>query len=151
MSTDSESKVETVDNKREPVQIVFNMSFSKNLRRLELRAIEIQYQLACLSTLGGAYHLCNNPTTALIIARKQEIVGRILGSSAVILRSKVFQAVNHGLLGNSDQLFIECKKVASNNLFVDMLGFIEASEIWLAGVGLVEHAKCMSYDRLLPV
>jgi hypothetical protein len=58
--------------------------------------VDIQYNLACLSTLGGAYHLCNHPETALVIAIRQEMYAKKLGSTSVALRAKVFQAVNLG-------------------------------------------------------
>jgi hypothetical protein len=98
--------------------------------------MEIQYQLACLSTLGGAYHMCNHPETAFIIAIKQEMVGRLLGSRSIIIRSKVFQAVNLSLLGYpnaSKKLFKACKRVAAANDWVGMAAFVYASKVWLAG------------------
>jgi hypothetical protein len=102
----------------------------------------IQHQLAWMSTLGGAYHLTNKPATALVIARNQEMLGRILGSTALVVRAWVFQAVNLALLGKprrSSRLFRECKRVSTANRWVDMMPFIEASEIWLEGhLGAIE-------------
>ena len=112
---------------------LFNFGLAKHFLWLEKRAIEIQYQLACLSTLGGAYHLCNNPKVALAIAFKQEKVGHALGSSAVVIRSKVFQAVNWGLLGqrrHCEAVFAHCKQLASRNNWADMFTFVKASELW---------------------
>lgn len=112
---------------------VFNIGFATRLNFLDKRACEIQYQLAYLSTLGGAYHLCNNPTVALAIAVRQEQVGRALGSSAIVIRSKVFQAVNIGLLGdlkNCHKMFQLCKFLATVNNWSEMIGFVNAVENW---------------------
>jgi hypothetical protein len=122
-----------------------NFSFAARLLYLEKQAIEIQYQLAYLSTLGGAYHLCNNPRKALTIAYEQEKVGHKLGSTAIIIRSKVFQAVNLGLLGEQNtcvRIFQNCKSMAVNCNWTDMLSFVTASEQWFIMNHLVvEHKK----------
>lgn len=81
----------------------FNLMFGDRLQALERRAMQHQYQLACLSTLGGAYHLCRRPQQAYVLAVRQEAVGRSLGSSVVVLRARVFQAVNHYALGRREQ------------------------------------------------
>ena len=115
---------------REPM----NKSFSRRLNRLIWEAIEIQYNLACLSTLGGAYHLCNNPETALVIAIRQEMFARKLGSTSVIIRSQVFQAVNLGLLGKPKEcaaMFRHCSKQALQEGWTEMSRFVEASRKWL--------------------
>lgn len=116
------------------INLKINLNFCKKLRLLEAKGMAIQYQLACLSTLGGAYHLTNRPDTAFMIAYRQELVGRMLGSMSVIIRAKVFQAVNLYLLGHrrkSDQLFKLCKKLATENSWVGMLPFVTACELWL--------------------
>ncbi|KAJ1435571.1 hypothetical protein B484DRAFT_268821 [Ochromonadaceae sp. CCMP2298] len=119
-----------------PARVVFNLRFGKRLRTLEIQGREVQYQFACLSTLGGAYHLCNHPWTAFILAKKQEALGRMIGSSSITLRAKVFQAVNFSLMGRSKtsrKIFGECRREAAKHSWTDMLGFVEASELWLAG------------------
>lgn len=111
-----------------------NKSYARRLNRLVWEAIEIQYHLACLSTLGGAYHLCNHPETALIIAIRQEMIAKKLGSTSVMLRSKVFQAVNLGLLGKrkeSSAMFRYCISEAMKEGWTEMSGFVEASRKWL--------------------
>ena len=113
---------------------VMNLEFSKRLRRLEYKGLAIQYQLACLSTLGGAYHLTNKPETAFMIAYRQEMVGRLMGSVSVAIRAKVFQAVNLSLLGQdrlSKCMFAACKRMAAENSWAGMAAFVEASETWL--------------------
>lgn len=118
-------------------KIVFNLRFGDRLRFLEKRAQHVQYQLACLSTLGGAYHLCNDPRAALVIARRQEVVGRALGAVSIVVRSRVFQAVNFAQLGKpgrSRRAFAQCKTLAlrqSCGLSSSLLAFIEASEQWV--------------------
>ena len=116
------------------IHIPMNKSFGRRLNRLIWDAIDIQYNLACLSTLGGAYHLCNHPETALIIALRQEKFAIKLGSTTVMLRSKVFQAVNLGLIGRKKEcaaMFRYCKNEASKEGWTEMSGFVEASRKWL--------------------
>lgn len=111
------------------------ISFSLKLGKLELLAKKYQYMLACLSTLGGAYHLCNHPNQALIFAKQQEFVGFQVGSKIVILKARTYQALNYGLLGQNHRakkMFRDCKRRArENDLVLEVLGFIEASELWL--------------------
>lgn len=107
-------------------------SFYSKLRKLQKVAIILQYQIAYLSTLGGAYHLCNKPTVAFQIAQRQERVGRILGSSQIIIRALVFQAVNLRLLGfnsESERLFGRIKMMPE--LSEDLRKFMEACELWV--------------------
>lgn len=125
-----------------------DLDFSKRLLVLQKKGMEIQYQLACLSTLGGAYHLCNHPQTAFVIAIKQEMVGRLLGSHSIIIRSKVFQAVNLSLLGYpkaSRRLFQACKRVAAANTWAGMESFVSASELWLRGQKALENGQVTGY------
>ena len=120
--------------KASTVFIPMNRSFARRLNRLVWEAIEIHYNLACLSTLGGAHHLCNHPEAALVIALRQEMFARRLGSTSVMLRSKVFQAVNLGLLGKvkeSASMFRLCKQQALQEGWTEMSGFVEASRRWL--------------------
>jgi hypothetical protein len=112
-----------------------NRSFTRRLNSLIFEAMDIQYNLACLSTLGGAYHLCNHPETALVIAVRQEMFAKKLGSTSVILRSKVFQAVNLGLLGKekeSASMFKYCLEQSAKEGWTDMSSFVEASRSWLS-------------------
>jgi hypothetical protein len=111
-----------------------NRSFTRRLNSLIFEAMDIQYNLACLSTLGGAYHLCNYPKTALIISIRQEMFAKKLGSTSVMLRSKVFQAVNLGLLGKekeSASMFKYCLEKSKKEGWTDMSSFVEASRSWL--------------------
>lgn len=111
-----------------------NKSFARRLNKLHFDSVDIQYKLACLSTLGGAYHLCNHPDTALLIAIKQEIIAKKLGSTSAIVRSKVFQAVNLGLLGKikeSAVMFQYCFDLCNMEQWTEMRGFVEASRKWL--------------------
>jgi hypothetical protein len=113
----------------------FNFRFGSYLRKLEKEAIIIQYQLACLSTLGGAYHLCNKPQVALEISLRQEMIGRKLGSTLLIVRAKVFQAVNLRLLGRrreSDAVFRWCYILLDANPWLeDSKSFVDASKLWI--------------------
>ena len=107
---------------------------SRNLRMIERKAGHIQYLLACLSTLGGAHHLCNKPLEALQLALQQESVGRRLGSTQVVLRAQVFQAVNLCLLGKAEQglfMFKCLENRAKKESWSNMLGFVRASKKWV--------------------
>jgi hypothetical protein len=109
-----------------------DFNFYSKLRKLEKVAIVLQYQIAYLSTMGGAYHLCNRPNVAYQIAVRQESVGRYLGSSHIIVRALVFQAVNLRLLGypnKSQLLFHKIRSIQS--LPEDLLNFVDASDLWL--------------------
>lgn len=123
------------ENDDSDVKIFFNFRFGSYLRKLEKEAIIIQYQLACLSTLGGAYHLCNKPRVALAISIRQEMIGRRLGSTLLIIRAKVFQAVNLWLLGHShesNKAFSYCYYLLDLNPWLeDSRNFVEASKLWL--------------------
>mmetsp|Transcript_107491 Transcript_107491/g.210694 ORF Transcript_107491/g.210694 Transcript_107491/m.210694 type:complete len:205 (-) Transcript_107491:178-792(-) len=129
---------------------VMNLEFSKRLKRLEYKGMVIQYQLACLSTLGGAYHLTNRPETAFMIAHRQEMVGRLLGSISVVIRAKVFQAVNLYLLGHkkaSKRVFEVCRRLASDNLWSGMTAFVEASELWLSVQRSLQQSSISHVDN----
>ena len=82
---------------------IINKYFGGCLSKLQREACYYQYQLAYLSTMGGAYFLCENPRVALVIAKKQEFVGSKLGASSIIMRSRVYQAVNYALLGKQNR------------------------------------------------
>ncbi len=110
------------------------LRFASYLRKLQNEAHIIQYQLACLSTLGGAYHLCNKPMVALAISIRQEAIGRKLGSTMLIVRAKVFQAVNLKILGRdkeSNAVFEVCYSILENNPWLQELSFVDASKLWL--------------------
>jgi hypothetical protein len=68
---------------------------------LQRRAIYCQHQLAYLSTMGGAYHVCQNPDVALRLALRTEAIGRYLGANSVIVRARVHQAFNLAALGKT--------------------------------------------------
>jgi hypothetical protein len=139
--------------------LTFNFRFGSLLRRLEKDAIMIQHELACLSTLGGAYHLCNKPLVALTIAKQQEVVGRRLGSTNLIVRAKVFQAVNLRILGlkvESDKLFNDCHQTLEANPWLEELRqFVHASQLWLDNnfigttnaIHEVNNQRSVTYDE----
>ena len=58
-------------------------------------------QLACLSTMGGAYSVCSYPREALKIAQQQEIVGIRIGSTKVQCQAKLYQYINLMFLGKN--------------------------------------------------
>lgn len=128
---------------------MIDYSFFAKLKTLQKNMIATQYQLACLSTLGGAYHLCNRPKVALALAQKQELVGKKAGSVSVIVRSKVFQAVNHRLLGHkhiSKLLFDECFSLANSS--IELTNFIQASKDWLYRNYPEESEECIVSEKV---
>lgn len=119
---------------------VIDMAFGRRIKHLENLARHYQYQLAYISTLGGAYHLCNRPIIALQIAKRQELVGRSIGSSAVVIRAILFQAVNWRMLEKnkkSKQMLKQCKDMVRDvmernpDMGKDLLMFVESNEEWL--------------------
>lgn len=131
--TVEDKDVHIVSNKYPTDCLVFDFTFNYLLIRLEKEFSIVQYQLACLSTLGGAYHLLNRPMKALQMAYHQEYLGRKLRSTEIIVRSKVFQAINFMLLGKKkfcQRMFKQCKELARQQ--ETLLKFVGASEGWLS-------------------
>lgn len=56
-------------------------------------------QLACLSTMGGAYSICQYPKEALQIAKRQELIGIRMGSKQVQCHAKLYQYINLIFMG----------------------------------------------------
>jgi hypothetical protein len=82
-----------VDNVIEKHAITVDRGWSGRLWALQRRAIYCQHQLAYLSTLGGAHHVCKNPDIALKLALRTEAIGRYLGAPDVIVRARVHQVL----------------------------------------------------------
>lgn len=115
-------------------QTPINTSFSGRLQYLQRQAKHAQYLLACLSTLGGANHLCNKPLEALALARQQEVVGHKLGSTDIVLRARAFQAVNYALLGAeglAHSLLGDCVDKARTACRESTLTFVQNMWTWL--------------------
>jgi hypothetical protein len=122
------------NDKSKSILLPMDLSFCFKLRKLQYQASIIQYQIACMSTLGGANHLCNRPKEALRIAIKQEKLGIMLSSTSLTLRARVFQAINYGLLGDielSNQMFKFLKKEAKKEGWAGLISFVYASAKWL--------------------
>lgn len=98
---------------------------------LQKKAINTQYQLACLSTMGGAYHICNYPKQALALAIQQELIGRSMGATNIIVRAKLYQYVNLAMLGlnNKAKKTLKVAKAcaAGNDSLVE---FCDVMEKW---------------------
>lgn len=69
-------------------------SWIEKLNRLLTHAKIMQYQVAYLSTIGGAYHLSNDPKSALVIAKRQEAVARGLGSTSALVKQLYIEIVS---------------------------------------------------------
>ncbi len=110
------------------------MVYARRLNSVIRIARFISYQLACLSTLGGANHLCDKPKVALKIAMRQEFIGHAIGSTSIVIRARVYQAVNYGLLdkaNKANKIFIECEEDAILQGWSSLIDFVKASKIWL--------------------
>ena len=59
-------------------------------------------QLACLSTLGGGYFLCNKNETALRIALDLLRLGLKMHNTSLVVRAMTYVAVNLRLMGRKD-------------------------------------------------
>lgn len=116
-------------------QYPIDLSFAIRLRNLQKQQLYLQYVLACLSTLGGAYHLTAKPKTALAIAQYQEAVGRRLGSYQIVVRARVFQAVNMGILGHRrkcHRLFRSLQELLTRYQADEtLISFVNSSRTWL--------------------
>lgn len=147
--------------------------FSRRLNRLLAMEMKTQYLLACLSTLGGAYHLCNHPRIALHIAKRQESLGRQLGLTSVIFKALVFQGVNYELLNKSKKasmIFQLCERMvkedyknsvkssfasqSSEDLSLEindngMMRFLHASKQWLKNRDLEKESQNNSYNQTI--
>lgn len=134
------------DQNHQPI----NLSFAIRLRNLHKQQLYLQYVLACLSTLGGAYHLTAKPKTALAIAQYQEAVGYRLGSYQIIIRAKVFQAVNLGILGHrrKSNLLFKSLKVLLIQYQADetLISFVISSRDWLKRNYLVGDPKLEEFS-----
>ena len=72
-----------------------------------------------------------------MLAIQLEMVGKRLGSTSIVLRAKVFQAINLALLGRiaeSKFIFKYCNLMVENNDWAGMTSFIKASQQWLKTV-----------------
>mmetsp|Transcript_21676 Transcript_21676/g.31544 ORF Transcript_21676/g.31544 Transcript_21676/m.31544 type:complete len:160 (-) Transcript_21676:51-530(-) len=117
-------------------------SWMEKLLKLQKKALNYQYQLAYLATLGGAYHLCNHPKEALALAYRQELIGLQLGSTSIIVRAKIYQFTNLSLLGckkKSNRVLREAKRVAA--IFnIELVELCNSAEKWV----LAKHSEANS-------
>jgi hypothetical protein len=108
--------------------------FGRRLNTLSREAKHMQYLIAVTSTLGGANHLCNKPRRAMEMALRQEAVGIRLGATSIVIRSRVFQAVNLALLGRSKEcrlMFRDCLRKAEASRDDGIIAFTKAVYGWL--------------------
>lgn len=122
------------NNENDRLNIENYMVYARRLNNIIRIARFVSYQLACLSTLGGANHLCDKPIVALKIAMRQEVIGLAIGSTSIVIRARVYQAVNYGLLDKakkSNKIFIECEEDAILQGWSSLIDFVKASKTWL--------------------
>jgi hypothetical protein len=125
-------------------KLLMNRMFSYRLLFLSRQADGMQYELAVLSTLGGAYHLCNKPHGALYLAHRLEMLGQRLGSYALTMKAKGFIAVNIGLLGEENKalkMLSGLKHEAAQANSTEMTHFFGALRSWLKNQNKEKHVK----------
>lgn len=111
------------------------LTFTRRLNTLRREAKHLQYMFAVTSTLGGANHLCNRPVQALMMAKKQEEVGLRFGSESIVIRSRVFQAVNYALMDDvktANAMFRNAYRKAREHNDEGIVNFTKAVHGWLS-------------------
>ena len=127
--SDREDAESPCDNK-----LSLGEDFGRRLNTLSREARHMQYLIAVTSTLGGANHLCNKPERAMEMALRQEAVGIRLGATSIVIRSRVFQAVNLAMLGRSKEcrlMFRDCLRKAEASRDDSIMAFTKAVYAWL--------------------
>lgn len=115
-----------------PVSTSVDYAWARRLVSIHNHAIIVQYNIACLSTMGGAYHLCNHPKSALAVARRQEAIGHHIGSSSIILRSMLHQYVNLTQLKRKlSRKMLQTAKTFAASQGADMEALCKATEDWV--------------------
>ena len=114
--------------------VMVNKSWYNRLLYVQLKAIQMQYYLACYNTMGGAYHLCEQPKSALIISKKQEILARQIGSLPLLFRALGYQYTNIGLMGYPNKATKKLNhliQVAEREHLVELVHFLQANLAWM--------------------
>mmetsp|Transcript_6686 Transcript_6686/g.12883 ORF Transcript_6686/g.12883 Transcript_6686/m.12883 type:complete len:190 (-) Transcript_6686:1743-2312(-) len=121
-------------------EVVENPDYSwmRRLVRLQkayvIRVNQTQYELACLSTMGGAYSICRYPKEALQIAKRQELIGIRMGSKQVQCHAKLYQYINLIFMGRKKAglRMLEAAKEQANELESDSVRkHCDVTENWL--------------------
>ena len=92
------------------------------------------YQLACLSTMGGAYSICQYPLEALRIAQRQEQVGLRVKSKQIQCHAKLYQYINLIFLGKKKAglRMLQAAKLQAEELDGDSIRkHCDVTENWL--------------------
>jgi hypothetical protein len=119
------------------------------VRRLgRLRALEsvCQYQLACLSTLGGGYFLCNKHEIAFNISRQLYILGEYMNNNSIRVKSLIYLGMNLWMMGGgrrraARRAFRRARGMASASGCAALLQLVEAAELWCDAQMLMD-ASC---------
>lgn len=123
--------------------------WSDRLSMLRAKDAAVTHFLAWLSTLGGAYHLCNRPKQAMAIAKMTLEVGHYIYNPRLVLKGYVYLALNYCMLGKSkvalDILdgclaYIDRQRIhggnsevvsASSDMWTSSREFTEANRVWV--------------------
>jgi hypothetical protein len=133
-----------------------HIDWSWGRRVIELQNQERQagYQLACLSTLGGGYFLCNQHKVALVIAHNVLRLGYALNNTALTVRSLTYIAVNFKLLGQdamASRVFATAFDKAKDSK--DLTEMCQSSQFWLRdfeiGMQMRRDRKEMNKNKMI--
>jgi hypothetical protein len=78
----------------------FEYTFSELLNHWEKKLIKAQSMAGYCATLGGGFFMCNHWTTAVQLAKKQQILAALIGDKSMYYKCELNQAYNHVYAGN---------------------------------------------------
>ena len=129
------STIHSNENKQYYIQP--NYQWSGCLLKILMHADMSNYLMATLSTLGGAYHLCNHPNIALNIANRTLYIGHVLGSTKIIIKAHTYRAINYAMLDQheySNHIINYCVELTKSNgaaSWTDMYSFCRGTQVWI--------------------
>ena len=128
-------------------KVALDWSWIRRVLDIQRSEASAQYQLACLSTLGGGYFLCNKHEVALQISFGLFQLGRSMNNRAIIVRALIYLAINFKLLGfpnRSRIIFNEAYEMSRAN---EHLTTICKSSEMVSDVQIIISLLIASYSR----
>lgn len=104
------------------------------LNKVILMGMTYQYLLAYISTLGGAYHLCDQPVVAMKLANMMCFLGSLVGNDALIVKANIYRAVNFSDMGHTQVALLtvkRCKRISNRRNWSSLIGFCDAVEHYI--------------------
>ncbi len=106
------------------VKFFLDWSWIRRVLSIQRSEASAQYQLACLSTVGGGYFLCKKHEIALKISFGLLQLGQSMNNRAIVVRALIYLAINYKLLGfpnRSRRIFNEAYKLSMDNEHLTMI------------------------------